>query len=548
MADPYAQLFAPGGPVASFPSAPMQGSTILPTTGSDPYAQLFSSSGPSSVTGPTISGMASQGISGVNEGMGRFFGAPVDLANQGLGAAFTGINKLAGTNLQTSQTPFLGSNWINQRQDNIGTVAPQSNNPTEQGFRYAGQQVGATVPAAILSGGIAPAAGILASGLTSAGGGTIGNKVGQWVANQTGGDPQQGAQVGQAIGETLGYGAPLGVTSAARAIGPRGPDLSAVPTVEQLQGQAGDLYNQGRAWGASATPEQTSTMAASMRKIAIDEGLIGPDGNVVKGYTPIKGALGLINQYDGQEMLPAEMQQVHKLLQDSAGSSDSGVSRVGTIMKKQFNQWVEPIVPEFSQADPIWARSERALALQQAIKQGDIKTSLLTGSGKENGLRTTFRNLQSGIIGQPGERGNPIGFQPDEIAAINTVADGTPGANFARNLGKLAPRGTVPMLGDAGVPFMIGNAIGGPPLGGVASATTMAAGEIGRRFATALIGNAANRALGVTLGSSTSIPSLPFRTQNIDSLMKALVTSQAANQSTKPERLSGALVGLPALP
>jgi len=503
--------------------------------------------GAAPVTPLTASGLVSQTMSGVNEGMvGRFFGAPVDLANYGLGAAFNGINKLAGTNLQTSTTPFLGSNWINQRQNDIGTVTAPSNNPIEQGARYVAGQVGTTIPLAIASGGLAPAAAILTSGLTSAAGGTAGNKVGQWVANKTGGDPQQGGQIGQALGETLGYGVPLAASAATKAmIGP-GPDLSKINSVGTLRAQAGDLYEQGKAWGNAATPEQTTNIADTLRQIAKDHGTIDRNGNVLQGYGPINGALQLADQYAGDTMLPSEMRIVHEALQNAAENSEPRVALVGDKMKQAFNQWVDPLVPEFGQADPLWSRAARAQAIQQAIDRGNIKTSLFTGSGKENGLRTTFRQLQSGIVGTPGEQGNPIGFQPHEIAAIDTVANGAPGANLARNFGKLAPRGAVTVLGDAGVPFMIGNAIGGPVLGTASSAVTAGLGEIGRRIATPLIENAANRALATTLSGGKPVPSLPFKTQNMDALINALYAAPAgeqAKQDYQPHSLAGALVG-----
>jgi hypothetical protein len=55
-----------------------------------------------------------------------------------------------------------------------------------------------------------------------------------------------------------------------------------------------------------------------------------------------------------------------------------------------------------------------------------------------------------------------------------------------RLVGKLAPTGVVSFGAGAGVPFMVGNAMGGPAVGAAAAGATMGAGILGRNAATAM--------------------------------------------------------------
>src|SRR3990167_7923828 len=55
----------------------------------------------------TMGGTVSQGMSGVNEGIGNLLGFPVDAMNSAVGLGMRGINAVAGTNLQPSEKPFL---------------------------------------------------------------------------------------------------------------------------------------------------------------------------------------------------------------------------------------------------------------------------------------------------------------------------------------------------------------------------------------------------------------------------------------------------------
>lgn len=102
----------------------------------------------------------------------------------------------------------------------------------------------------------------------------------------------------------------------------------------------------------------------------------------------------------------------------------------------------------------------------------------LAASGKENATRTEYRQLDRAIT-----KGQEAGWTPDEIAAIQAVSRGTPAQNVARNIGRMAPTGPVSFAATTGVPFMAGNAMGGPYAGALMAAGAAGTGYAGRAAA-----------------------------------------------------------------
>ena len=204
-----------------------------------------------------------------------------------------------------------------------------------------------------------------------------------------------------------------------------------------------------------------------------------------------------------------------------------------------------PLSRIFVQADSLWSRQARAGAIQQAIDLANAKGNRFSGSGLENAIRTQFQHLQADII-----KGNPKGFLPDEIEAINNVADGTSGANFWRDVGKASPHGIVATALAGGVPYFAANQAGLPAwMSGAISATTLAGGQMGRSVATRLTQNAANEALATALTAGKPAARMPFVSPNVSSLAKALVATQVVNQNgPRKPGLANALIDAQAIP
>jgi hypothetical protein len=88
-----------------------------------------------------------QGMSGLNEGIGKVLGAPVDLATLLINAGSGGINSVFGANIPMVEKPFLGSEQITSAMSGAGAIKPETTDPTKQFVRRIAEDVGtATVP------------------------------------------------------------------------------------------------------------------------------------------------------------------------------------------------------------------------------------------------------------------------------------------------------------------------------------------------------------------------------------------------------------------
>jgi hypothetical protein len=241
------------------------------------------------------------------------------------------------------------------------------------------------------------------------------------------------------------------------------------------------------------------------------EGLITPKGNMAGSYPRVSDAIKLVDDYRGAPMTPTEMLQVRKSFQAAAQSADPVEARIGTILIRQFDDFTSPLAPQIAEANQIYRRAMQGDLIETTIELAGSRSGQFSGSGFENALRTEFRGLERKIIkGQ-------LKVTPDEEALIKRIAQGGFSENLARDVGKAAPRGVVSTGISSGVPFAIGTSIGGPALGAALAATTLGAGEIGRRVATSLQGRNAGLLsalarsggrLPANIGAVTNVPSL----------------------------------------
>lgn len=400
----------------------------------------------------------SQAMSGVNEGIANTIGAPVDIVNAGLGAL----------GVKTSPKPVLGSAMIRDALVNMGSIGPEVADAGSKFIRRVGQSVGgAVIPIA----GTATTAAQAGRMLIPAISGGIGAATANRIAPGNPWADLAGDVVGSLIGG--GYSARLAKNAAQAAIS------KAVPDIATLKQKTNDLYNLAERNGIKASKVQTGDLAHTFRSIASDEGLISPTGRVSEAYPKAKEALQLVNDYSTGEMSPKQMQTVRKVLQDAASNNDNSERRIAVKMLEQFDDWAAPLAPELAQARAVARRYISAGKIDKATELAASRAGQFSGSGYENALRTEFRNLDRQII-----RGDERGFNPDTVQAIRNVARGTAGSNTARAVGKLAPTGVVSAGLATGVPFFIGNAIGGPVVGAGLGGATNLAGVVGRNIAT----------------------------------------------------------------
>lgn len=416
-----------------------------------------------------------QGLSGANEGLASVLGAPADLATAAINLIPKGINAVANSHIPEITNPLLGSGQWKQILSGVGSIAPPSDDPSKQFVRRVGESVGSAAVPGMFGGSLPKMGAALLSGL----GGGIGGATAQQVAP---GNPL--AEMG---GELVGGGLTgLGLMKAGQRAAQRGIE-AAVPTVEDLKAQAGNLYRKAETNGVVASPEQTQQLAAGIHGILRDEGQIGPSGTITNADTNTSKAFNLIQQYAGKEMTPKEMNTVRTVLSDSRQSADPADRRLGSILLDHFDEWASPLAPEFDQARSVASRYLQAQDLERARELAGARASQFTGSGFENALRTEYRGLDRANI-----KGQNY-FSPDVTDAIQTVARGTPVSNTLRGLGRLAPTGPVSGMGSV-VPALSIGAMTSPATGGMFGGGLAGLGILGRVGATRMGIRAADNA------------------------------------------------------
>lgn len=408
-----------------------------------------------------------QGMSGVNEGIANTLGAPVDLMNAVYGLGLHGINAVANTNFQPSDHPLLGSGMFRDMLGATGSIAPPSTSGGQQFVRRTGQSVGgALIPVMGTAGNMARAG----TGMLTALGGGIGAATAQQAA--------PGNRYAELAAETLGsIGSAGGMYGLARREAGQAAE-AAVPSVAQLRQQAGDLYTAAESRGIVAGPGVTNNIATRIRDIARNEELVTPTGRVSADYPRAAGAMHLLDDYAGQPMNPLQIQRVRSTLSDAVGATDGNERRIASMMLRAFDEETTPLAPELAQARDVSSRYLQAGQVQQAIDLAEPRAAQFSQSGPQNALRTEFRNLdRRDIMGQD---------QHSQVVsdAIQRVSRGDVSTNLMRNVGRLAPTGPISGAASVGVPFLIGNAIGGPAVGAAASVASTGLGVAARLAAT----------------------------------------------------------------
>jgi hypothetical protein len=258
------------------------------------------------------------------------------------------------------------------------------------------------------------------------------------------------------------------------------PRKAATPTVQGLLGNAKASFKAAESTGTIIPQKEIQSYATNLRNALNDEGLITPSG-IVADFPKVSYALKLADDYAAGSITIKQAMTMRKALRRAAASTDPEERRLGVAMLDQFDSFMEKSGGAASKA---WAAgrqtygvAKRGESVEKLIATADRKKHKFSGSGYENALRTQFDSFV-------GKDRNLRGFNPSERAQLERVAKGTVGGNLARGVGKAAPTGVVSAGLSGGVPFLVGNAIGGPAMGAAFAGGSLGVGMIGRAIAT----------------------------------------------------------------
>ena len=407
---------------------------------------------------------------GSQSGIARTLGMPVD----GVTGA---INALGGATGMWGpiENPVLGSQNIDEMLQPFRANVRDPQTTSDRMLRRVGEEVGASAAMAPVALATPLASAFPGAFVATEGASSIGAGLGAGVASEMFPDSVAAEIVGSLLG-----GIPAGY-----AVGrqfdttPINQLRAADSSGDDLISQAGDLYRQAEAQGITATQQQTQGLAQDVRTLAATEGLISPTGRIAESYPRVRDAISMVDDFAQGQMTPTQMQAVRRTFQGVAGSPDGAERRVGVALLRQFDDFVEPLAPEFRQANALYRRAMLGNTTDVARELAEARAPQFSGSGFENALRTEYRALDRNII-----KNRLRGLTDDQTNAIQRVARGGPVENVMRGLGRAAPTGVVSAGIGAGVPFLVGNALGGPALGAGLGAATMAIGAGARTAAT----------------------------------------------------------------
>ena len=322
-------------------------------------------------------------------------------------------------------------------------------------------------------------------------------------------------------GQAVGGGSVLGLANAAEKAA---LTRAATPTVSQLTDEAGALYEAARRSGAVLPQNASAAMATDMRSIAAGEGIITPTGRINESYTKLAALIRSFDDYGTGALSVDQMQSVRRLIQNALKSPDGDERRIAMQMMDTFHRYLDPIAPQIAQANAMYHRAMNADVLETLIEVARQKSGQY-GRSMDATLREQFGTLERQII-----KGEVRGFSDAEREAISKVAQGGSLESILTLIGKAAPSGVVSTGLSGGVPFMVGNAFGGPVMGATAAGGMMGAGLLARKGANALTNANARGAVAKALIDSGAVP-IPMITPNTGNVAAALTASQAANQN-----------------
>lgn len=407
--------------------------------------------------------------------------------------AYDELASLLGTPVKAGENLFSGSDSISGAGDILPFLG-RSFSSAQEGQQaltdraYQDQpwaaNVGDIAGSLALGGGMAKQGASLLTGVSNP---TVANMLGRGAAEGAAYGAASGFNRGEdttnRIADALFGGVVGGVTGgAAGAWAGRqasNAQLGGVPSSQEVKDQAATLYEAARQSGVTTSPAQSQSISDDLTSIARGSNAIMPSGKINPAYPKVNAALGVIDEYATAPMTVGEIQAIRQNLADAAASIEPGERRIGAMMLEQFDNFASNLAPELREANQLYRQAKLGELIDTTIELAQSKAGQFSGSGMENALRTEFRALERQII-----KGQLRGIPEELSEAITKVAQGGPMEDFARNVGRFAPTGVVSAGMSGGVPFMIGNAVGGPATGGIAAGATMGAGMIGRKAAT----------------------------------------------------------------
>ena len=377
---------------------------------------------------------------GANEGIAGFAGLPVDAMTGALNLGTWGINSLTGSNIPQIEKPVGGSEYLNEKRQQVLRDVPPETTAQEYGRRI-GQEVGA---AAIPGGAVAALPGTLGQAarasltqyLTTEGAGAVGAGIGGQTAEEIAPDSVFAQILGQLLGGTVGAGATTFANPRPQA-----------PTMDELRARQKDAYDRVDSSTSRLTPQSTQDLQNAVRaRSARDtmDPILAPKAS---------RTAGIIDEM--QTPTITEVEKARRLTSRVAGNVDPTESGLGMGMKDEITNYLDNLkASDVSGGDPEAAiaalregrettrRIKSSEKITEALTKGERRAATSgTGGNEVNAVRQNIRS----ILDNPKKR---AGFTREEIEAMESIVRGSPTQNALRMLGRFSPTsGALPAMG-----------------------------------------------------------------------------------------------------
>lgn len=385
---------------------------------------------------PSAMDFATQGMSGLNEGIAMGLGAPVDLATLLINAGTTGVNKLTGATIPQIENPIGGSQRI--REGMLApTIKPESDDPLLKGVRRVTQEVGAwAVPGGGLAAKTAKPLKTLLKELPSALGSGTGAAVAQTVA--------PGNPLAEFAGQMVGGLTP---TAAGRML-ERGPAPAAAMTVDDLRTAKNAAYDESRNLGVAYAPSAYDGLLSNVAKAAEADG-ISPTRHK-QAYSFIEDMIA--NR--GKPLSLTELDQLRQrvrrdLITPSYGNPAAAAdAHFGEIILDNIDDFIDNAKPAdliagnakeaantIIKARSLNTRLRKAEVIQDAIDKAKLNAA---SSGSGGNLNNAIRQQMKAILTN---KKKIASFTAAERAALESLVKQGKMDDLLRWLGKFSPGG-----------------------------------------------------------------------------------------------------------
>lgn len=289
------------------------------------------------------------------------------------------------------------------------------------------------------------------------------------------------------------------------------------PTTSELKQKANDAYRRVEQSNVIIDPTAYNGRMNQMFTNLANEGFdptLHPKAAV---------ALRRMDELRQQPVTMTTLENMRRIAKDAAASAEGGERRIGQIMIRQLDDFVDNLSPantlagnaqnvaqDIKEARAAWSQLRKSQAVERLQTRAEDNASRYTQSGEENSLRNEFRALARN------DKKMAL-FSKEEQDAIRKVAN--PGwlADAARNVGKLSPfnMSLGPVASNAVTGTILYHLLG--PAGALIPPTV---GAIGKSLATQMTKRNAEMANQLMRGGPITPPTNPSAAILYNALMQ----------------------------